>query len=668
MDRLPPDCRNISRLPVSPDSVEALLRTLGSPSPWPVFAAQVLHDPVATCQLLALHDARIPLRDRLADCLADLSERIGRDVLQAWLLCADTSGGASSTALAQRACRTADFARRAALAQAYPFPDEAYLGGLLRPLSPLWSTAGRTGRAPAGMDATPRLPALRALSLPLRDALCLPEHWSAEQRGLAHPLVRIVELADRLAEGNVTAIEAFARSCGIPAETVDSLRDQDAIAAPGIAAGPQTCAPLCPIETTPATPASPPAAIGMATPSPLLLAALDGLLAKACADITTTTLRLRYRAACQLIAGRSAPLALISLDGRQLVGAAFSADEEIITALGELALRLDDEASSGARAARIAIDASAPPVELAGEPRSPHDAHLAAWLDLPHIHCVPVPGVGVPAAAICAPGQDTTASPSLAPAITAAMLSNWLNNLRREEHQRAERETMQTQMREHTRRLVHEARNPLTVIKNYLGVMQQQLVHDGDTGRQLALLDDELERLAGLLARTAQGPEAGIAEPAQCRLAPLLHDLRTLYGAALFTSRGIQFDMRTAPSLPPLAIPASVLKQVLLNLYKNASEALHPGGRFSVVAPGTMLANGRNCVELRVIDNGPGLPQARLDDLTLAGASTKGNTHQGLGLAIVFELLQKWDAHLLCRSQNGTGTSFQILVPVYKSV
>lgn len=666
MDRLPPDCRNLPRLPISPDSVEALLRALGSPSPWPAFAAQVLRDPIATCQLLALYDARGPLREGLTDYLADLSERIGRDILQAWLLCADTDDGASSTALAQRACRTADFARRAALAQTYPFPDEAYLGGLLRSLSPLWATVGRTGRAPPGMDGPLRPPALPALSLPLRDALCLPDHWSAEQRGLAHPLIRIVELAARLAEGNVTAIDAFARSCGIPPETVDHLRDQEAIAAPATTAPPRACAPLRPIETTAALPAS--ATIGMATPTPLLLAALDGLLAKACADTTTTTLRLRYRAACQLIAGCSAPLALISLDGRQLVGAEFSANEEIITALGELALRLDDEASGGARAARIAIDASVPPAALAGEPRSPHDAHLAAWLDLPQIHCVPVPGVGVPAAAICAPGPDTAASPSLAPAITAAMLSSWLNNHRREAHQRAERETAQAQMREHTRRLVHEARNPLTVIKNYLGVMQQQLAHDGDTGRQLALLDDELERLAGLLARTAQGPEANIAEPAQCRLAPLLHDLRTLYGAALFTSRGIQFDMRTAPSLPPLAIPASVLKQVLLNLYKNASEALHPGGRFSVVAPGTMLANGRNCVELRVIDNGPGLPQARLDDLTLAGASTKGSTHQGLGLAIVFELLQKWDAHLLCRSQNGTGTSFQILVPVYKSV
>ena len=112
------------------------------------------------------------------------------------------------------------------------------------------------------------------------------------------------------------------------------------------------------------------------------------------------------------------------------------------------------------------------------------------------------------------------------------------------------------------------------------------------------------------------------------------------------------------------AIPASALKQVLLNLLRNASEALQPGQRLIVSVLPLVNVDGRNCLEIRFVDNGPGLPPDRARDPLSPRPSEKGGTHRGVGLSIVREILAKWGATLLCRSQPGTGTSFQVMIPL----
>jgi Signal transduction histidine kinase, nitrogen specific len=106
---------------------------------------------------------------------------------------------------------------------------------------------------------------------------------------------------------------------------------------------------------------------------------------------------------------------------------------------------------------------------------------------------------------------------------------------------------------------------------------------------------------------------------------------------------------------------------VLLNLFRNASEALLPGQRLVVSVFPLVNVDGCNCLEIRFVDNGPGLPAERALDPLSPGVSTKGGGHQGLGLSVVREILAQWNATLLCRTQVGTGTSFQIFVPLEQS-
>jgi signal transduction histidine kinase len=104
------------------------------------------------------------------------------------------------------------------------------------------------------------------------------------------------------------------------------------------------------------------------------------------------------------------------------------------------------------------------------------------------------------------------------------------------------------------------------------------------------------------------------------------------------------------------------LRQVVMNLVKNAAEALPKGGRIDLATRDRIHKNGALFVELRIGDNGPGLPEHVLNELFTPVTSTKPG-HAGLGLSIVKQLLDQLGAEISCASGPTTGTRFQILLP-----
>jgi signal transduction histidine kinase len=108
-----------------------------------------------------------------------------------------------------------------------------------------------------------------------------------------------------------------------------------------------------------------------------------------------------------------------------------------------------------------------------------------------------------------------------------------------------------------------------------------------------------------------------------------------------------------------------VLKQILVNLVKNAIEALSAtGGRIEIANRGHVNRERRLYLELVVSDTGPGLSREVLANLFAAVKSTKEGPHHGLGLSIVHSLVKKLNGHIACRSGR-TGTSFEILLPAH---
>ena len=623
------------------------LRMLEAPAPdWAALAQLIVREPSHLLRLLpglgddaAGHGAT--LRDGLETRLATRLGELGTHLVRAWLL---TGPDPATPPAGDGDCRRyrAECARHLAIERRYPYPDEAYLAGLFDAtgLPPGWTE---------WLDAAP-------FSAALQDTLALAD-VDDERLMTAHPLVRLGHIARRLIRDDWQTRDgqALERLSGLDIATLACLRADTAYLAgqPGEAFASPAPGPDAATGQDPARHA-------------LLDAALEGLLRSAFDMTELDAIGQRLRLGLDLFAIRPGSRVIVLQEAEgQLRPLPLGVDRNGEALIDELALRLDDPVSIVALAARSG-QATAWGLEGGTRSRSLADQHVGRLFGPSGFDCLPLPEAR--ALAIFARGQirreldQRSPLERLCAAASAAVV--------REQRRRsvfADREAaLGERYLERARKLSHEAKSPLSVIRNYLDVMAQRHPSIDGLGEEVKVINAEIDRLATLLRRGGE-PLPAESEAGHCQVGDILADLRSLYARPLFEERGIQFEVRVASGLPALAISASALKQVLINLFRNASEALLPGGRLSVVVPGQLISNGSHCVEIRIIDNGPGLPRQRLAQLFSPAPSGKGGDHQGLGLHIVMDIVRQSGGYILCRSQPGAGTSFQLLVPVHES-
>lgn len=216
------------------------------------------------------------------------------------------------------------------------------------------------------------------------------------------------------------------------------------------------------------------------------------------------------------------------------------------------------------------------------------------------------------------------------------------------------------QYRETSRRVVHEVNNPLAIIKNYLGVLDAKLEKQEPVGREIAILNEEIDRVGQIindLVDTRPTPrEAG------SDVNRVIGDVVRFLKATDFVPAAVELVAETPETACEVDCDGDALKQILINLIKNAIEAMPAGGTIQLASSGQVNRDGRPYVELAVKDSGAGLPPQVLANLFTPGTSTKG-AQRGLGLSIVHDLVKKADGFITCRS-GSKGTSFEMLFPV----
>jgi signal transduction histidine kinase/HD-like signal output (HDOD) protein len=218
-------------------------------------------------------------------------------------------------------------------------------------------------------------------------------------------------------------------------------------------------------------------------------------------------------------------------------------------------------------------------------------------------------------------------------------------------------------LRSATRRLVHEVRNPLSVLKTYLAIAKTRLGESEDLAKELDIASQEVERVARLLDAIGEAGSGVPQHPAATDINRTIKDLLLVYGDALFGSKGISFSTVLDERLPPITCDPEGLKQVLLNLLKNASEAVASGGQVLVGTSDRVNYEGELMAEVSVADNGPGIaPEAMAGIFAAPGGAVRPGG-RGLGLRTSLEIVKVMNGHLVCRSRPDSGTTFSILLP-----
>ncbi len=210
-----------------------------------------------------------------------------------------------------------------------------------------------------------------------------------------------------------------------------------------------------------------------------------------------------------------------------------------------------------------------------------------------------------------------------------------------------------------TAKLAHEIGNPLNNLYLHIQLVKRRLarlrVKDPDALESLELAISEVRRLSGLLSEfrsLSRRPELNFDE---LDMSDLVDQILLLLQPLLEES-GIVVVSEVAAELPKIWADDARLKQVLLNIVKNAIEAMPNGGniRLSACCVG-------QCAELRISDDGPGLdPTVGIFD---PFTTTKADG-TGLGLPIARQIIEAHGGTICYETAPGKGTTFIICLPL----
>ncbi|MBI4551509.1 MAG: PAS domain S-box protein [Candidatus Latescibacteria bacterium] len=206
--------------------------------------------------------------------------------------------------------------------------------------------------------------------------------------------------------------------------------------------------------------------------------------------------------------------------------------------------------------------------------------------------------------------------------------------------------------------VAHEIRNPLVSIGGFARSLLRKVPADSPHREYLEIIVKEGVRLEEIVTKVLD-----LARPKHLRATP--HDLNQLIQEGLMVVREdiqtkqIRVDQTLQPELPPVPVDADQMKQVFLNLFKNAVYAMPSGGRLRVWTAATNHA----FLEIGIADTGTGIAEEHLEKVFNPFFTTKPGG-AGLGLAVASRIVHDHGGTIRVESTVGRGTTFYIHLPL----
>ncbi|HKQ67907.1 MAG TPA: ATP-binding protein [Polyangiaceae bacterium] len=215
-------------------------------------------------------------------------------------------------------------------------------------------------------------------------------------------------------------------------------------------------------------------------------------------------------------------------------------------------------------------------------------------------------------------------------------------------------------------RLAHEVKNPLGAIKGAAQLLAEPSpgVADLDPSSRefLGIILEEVDRLDRVVGSVLDYARPTHGNPAPVDVNGVVR--RTVQILSSDRDDEVDLELDLADELPRVRIDAEQLRQVLMNLVRNAMQAMNGRGKVVVGTRERAAARSSSAswVELRVTDSGPGISQKVLKNLFVPFYTTK-NQGTGLGLAISQRLVASAGGTIEVNTHEGAGTTFTIVLP-----
>jgi two-component system NtrC family sensor kinase len=214
--------------------------------------------------------------------------------------------------------------------------------------------------------------------------------------------------------------------------------------------------------------------------------------------------------------------------------------------------------------------------------------------------------------------------------------------------------------------ITHEVRNPLNSISLNTELLEEELAELPQASRDeaqsiLRAVQHEIDRLTGITEEYLQFARLPKPNLDDEDLDTIVGSLLTFLGGEL-AQNDVVLVQQLAGDLPPIAVDENQIRQALLNLLRNAIEAMAGSGGELTVETRQLSGDDSPLVEVRVTDQGPGIDPDVLAQVYEPFFSTKdGGT--GLGLALTQQIIHEHGGRISVESQRGQGTTFVVSLP-----
>ncbi len=224
--------------------------------------------------------------------------------------------------------------------------------------------------------------------------------------------------------------------------------------------------------------------------------------------------------------------------------------------------------------------------------------------------------------------------------------------------------------------IAHDFNNILTGVLGYASLLKHRLQDQPEAQRFIEIIETSSLRAADLVrqllafSRGTQPEDLQVVYPNR-----VIRETSRLLESSLGKDVQIELDLRSG--VPPIAANSTQVQQALLNLCLNARDAMPQGGKISIATAEVDLdvdssttyknlaAEPGQYVRIRVADNGIGISQENLDKIFDPFFTTKEvGKGSGLGLAMVYGIVQNAHGYVHVQSEEGKGTVFDLLFQV----
>jgi len=220
----------------------------------------------------------------------------------------------------------------------------------------------------------------------------------------------------------------------------------------------------------------------------------------------------------------------------------------------------------------------------------------------------------------------------------------------------------QQEIEVHTRKIIHEVNNPLTIINNYLDILALDMEKDSKNKTHITTIKSEIDRVGEILLQLKDDQVVEFNDQPIVDINLIISKLVEIFKPTFYNLNNITSHVELDPALPLISTDQNKFKQVITNLLRNAAEAVAENGTIYIKTKARVIQNKKQYIEITISDDGPGIPEKVLNHLFSPIESTKGASHSGLGLTIVNKLVMELKGNISYSTSDQGGAQFIILL------